>query len=159
MGFGDFLQLSVLQPDRPLLQALAERWDSRTNAFVLPISLLMINLKDVVRLISLRVSGLPVAGTMESGLRGLAATMLGESAPFQENTMLLGMFPSHFGWGVQTTHHQFDTAESYARRRRRMQGRQLATEPGPRGDMELRGFMFYMFGWTLFASASDRVSL
>ena len=120
MGFGDFLQFSVLQLDRPLLQALAERWDSRTNAFVLLVGLLMITLEDMVRLTRLRVSGLPVTGTMEVGLRELAATMLGESAPFRGNMMLLGMFPSHFGQGVQTTHHRYDTAESYARRRRRM---------------------------------------
>ena len=40
-----------------------------------------------------------------------------------------------------------------------MQGRQLAVEPGPRADMELRGFLLYMFGRTLFTSANDRVSL
>ena len=40
-----------------------------------------------------------------------------------------------------------------------MQGRQLAAESGPQADMELRGFFLYMFGWTLFASTSDRVSL
>ena len=122
MGFEDFLQLLVLQPDRPLLQALEERWDSQTNAFVLPVGLLTISLEDVVRLTGLRVSGLPVASTMESGLHGLATTLLGDSAPICGNTMLLGMFRSHFGWGVQTTHHRSDIAESYARRRRRMQG-------------------------------------
>ena len=63
-----------------------------------------------------------MAGTMESGLRELAASMLGASAPIRGNLMLLGMFPSHFGWGVQTTRHQFDTTESYVRRRRRMHG-------------------------------------
>ena len=120
MGFGDFLQLPVLQPDRPLLQALAERWDSWTNTFVLPVGLLTITLEDVVRLTILQVSGLPVAGTMESGLRGLASSMLGESAPIRGNTMLLGMFPSHFGRGVQTMRHRSDTAKSYARQRRRM---------------------------------------
>ena len=73
--------------------------------------------------------------------------------------MLLGLFPSHFGRGVQTTRHRSDSMESYARRRRRLQGRQLVAEPGPQADMELRGFMLYMFRWTLFASASDRVSL
>ena len=40
-----------------------------------------------------------------------------------------------------------------------MQGRQLAIETGPRANMELRGFMLYMFGWTVFTNASDRVSL
>ena len=56
MGFGDFLQLPVLQSDRTLLQALAERWDSQTNAFVLLVGPLTITVKDVVRFTSLRVS-------------------------------------------------------------------------------------------------------
>ena len=55
MGFGDFLQLPVLQPDRPLLQALAELWDRRSNTFILPVGLLTISLEDVVRLTGLRV--------------------------------------------------------------------------------------------------------
>jgi hypothetical protein len=50
MGFGDFLQLSVLQLNRPLLQVLAEHWESRSNAFVLPVNILTIMVEDMVRL-------------------------------------------------------------------------------------------------------------
>ena len=74
-----------------------EHWDSRFNAFILPIGLLTITLEDVVKLTGLRVSGHPMEGTMEVGLRQMVAEMLGETTLIWGNTIKLEVLLSHFG--------------------------------------------------------------
>ena len=57
MGFGEFLSIEPFWIDLALVQELWGRWDSRSGAFLFPWGHMTPTLKDVIRLIGLRVHG------------------------------------------------------------------------------------------------------
>ncbi|MQL78251.1 hypothetical protein Taro_010666 [Colocasia esculenta] len=77
MGFGSILEIEPFFIDPPLIQAVRERWDRASQAFLFPWGHMVPSLEDVARITGLRVDGEAVTGVTYADYTDLAQDLLG----------------------------------------------------------------------------------
>ncbi|MQM02518.1 hypothetical protein Taro_035285 [Colocasia esculenta] len=77
MGFGSILEIKPFFIDLPLIQAVRERWDRASRAFLFPWGHMVPSLEDVARITRLRVDGEAVTGVTYADYTDLAQDFLG----------------------------------------------------------------------------------
>ncbi|MQL94977.1 hypothetical protein Taro_027640 [Colocasia esculenta] len=152
MGFGQIFRIERMRVDPALTQALRSRWD--TEAF--PWGHMIPNLEDVSRITGLRVHGRAVSGYTYPCYHDLAERLL--DLPVERRSSLvprvalqesLGLFEAGKNAGV--------SEDEYLERLARVSRRELASEPGPQADLDLRRSLVLFLGRLLFATRGDAV--
>ncbi|MQM14196.1 hypothetical protein Taro_047126 [Colocasia esculenta] len=77
MGFSSILEIEPFFIDPPLIQAVRERWDRASRAFLFPWGHMVPSLEDVARITGLRVDGEAVTGVTYADYTDLAQDLLG----------------------------------------------------------------------------------
>ncbi|MQL95709.1 hypothetical protein Taro_028377 [Colocasia esculenta] len=156
MGFGGIFRIERMRVDPALTQALRSRWDTEANAFVFPWGHMIPSLEDVSRITGLRVHGREVSGYTYPCYHDLAEQLL--DLPVERRSSLvprvalqesLGLFEAGKNGG--------ESEDEYLERLARVSRRELASEPGPQADLDLRRFLILFLGRLLFATRGDAV--
>ncbi|MQL69669.1 hypothetical protein Taro_001984 [Colocasia esculenta] len=156
MGFGEILRMDRMRVDPALTQALRSRWDMEATAFVFPWGHMIPSLEDVSWITGLRVYGRPVSGYTYPCYHELAERLL--ELPVERRSSLaprvalqesLGLFDAGKNAG--------ESEDEYLERLARVSRRELASEPGPQADLDLRRFLVLFLGRLLFATRGDAV--
>ncbi|MQM22877.1 hypothetical protein Taro_055936, partial [Colocasia esculenta] len=128
MGFGQVFRIERMRVDPALTQALRSRWDTEASAFAFPWGHMIPSLEDVSRITGLRVYERAVSGYTYPCYHDLAE---------RKNAG--------------------ETEDEYLERLARVSRRELASEPGPQADLDLRRFLVLFLGRLLFATRGDAV--
>ncbi|MQL74925.1 hypothetical protein Taro_007301 [Colocasia esculenta] len=129
MGFGQIFRIERMRVDPALTQALRSRWDTEASAFMFPWGHMIPSLEDVSRITGLRVYGRAVSGYTYPCYHDLAERLL--DLPVER-----------------------ESEDEYLARLARVSQRELASEPGPQADLDLRpAFLAHQFDGL---SASER---
>ncbi|MQM20549.1 hypothetical protein Taro_053571 [Colocasia esculenta] len=156
MGFGEIFRMNRMRVDSALTQALRSRWDAEATAFVFPWGHMIPNLEDVSRIIGLRVYGRPVSEYTYPCYHDLAQRLL--ELPIQRRSSLVPRVPLQESVGLFDVGKGVGESEDeHLDRLVRVSRRELASDPGPQADLDLRHFLVLFLGRLLFATRSDAV--
>ncbi|MQM14222.1 hypothetical protein Taro_047149 [Colocasia esculenta] len=145
-----------MRVDPALTQALRSRWDTEASAFAFPWGHMIPSLEDVSQITGLRVYRRAVSGYTYPCYHDLAERLL--DLPVERRSSLvprvalqesLGLFEAGMNTG--------ETEDKYLERLARVSRRELASEPRPQADLDLRHFLVLFLGRLLFATRGDAV--
>ena len=156
MGFGEVFRMDRMRADPALTQALRSRWDAEATAFAFPWGHMIPNLEDVSRITGLRVYGRPVSGFTYPCYHDLAERLL--ELPVERRSSLVPRVALQESLGVfEAGKKAGETEDEHFERLVRISRRELASEPGPQADLDLRRFLVLFLGRLLFATRGDAV--
>ncbi|MQL80481.1 hypothetical protein Taro_012918 [Colocasia esculenta] len=156
MGFGEIFRMERMRTDLALTQALRSRWDTEAMAFVFPWGHMISSLEDVSRITGLRVYGRPVSGFTYPCYHDIAERLL--ELPVERRPSLIPRKALQESLGLYDVARQTgDGADEYLEQLVRGSRRELASEPGPQADLDLRRFLILFLGRLLFATRGDAV--
>ncbi|MQM15736.1 hypothetical protein Taro_048688 [Colocasia esculenta] len=150
MGFRQIFRIERMRVDPALTQALRSRWDTEASAFTFPWGHMIPSLEDVSRITGLRVYGRAVSGYTYPCYHDLAELLL--DLPVERELVpreSLGLYEAGKNAG--------ESEDEYLARLARVSQRELASEPGPQADLDLRRFLVLFLGRLLFATRGDAV--
>ncbi|MQM18939.1 hypothetical protein Taro_051939 [Colocasia esculenta] len=156
MGFREIFRTERMRVDPALTQALRSRWDMKANAFVFPWGHMIPSLEDVSRIIGLSVYGKAMSGYTYPCYHDIAERLLDLLVERRSSLVprialqeSLGLFEAGKNVG--------ESEDEYLERLARVSRRELASEPGPQADLDLRRFLVLFLGRLLFATRGDAV--
>ncbi|MQL98352.1 hypothetical protein Taro_031061 [Colocasia esculenta] len=152
MGFGEIFRIERMRVDPALTQALRSRWDAEASAFAFPWGHIISSLEDVSRITGLRVYG----GYTYPCYHELAERLL--DLPVERTSSLVPRVALQESLGLYEVGKNVGKSEDeYLERLARVSRRELASEPGPQADLDLRRFLVLFLGRLLFATRGDAV--
>ncbi|MQM02952.1 hypothetical protein Taro_035723 [Colocasia esculenta] len=156
MGFGEIFRIERMRVDPALTQALQSRWDTEANAFVFPWGHMIPSLEDVSRITGLSVYGRAVSGYTYPYYHDLAERLLDH--PVERRSSLVPRIALQESLGLfEAGKNAGESEDEYFERLARVSRRELASEPGPQADLDLRRFLVLFLGRLLFATRGDAV--
>ncbi|MQL76120.1 hypothetical protein Taro_008507 [Colocasia esculenta] len=156
MGFGQIFRIERMRVDPALTQALRSRWDTEASAFAFPWGHMIPSLEDVSRITGLRVYGRAVSGYTYPCYHDLAERLL--DLPVERRSSLVPRVALQESLGLfEAGKNAGETEDEYLERLARVSRRELASEPGPQADLDLRRFLVLFLGRLLFATRGDAV--
>ncbi|MQL97917.1 hypothetical protein Taro_030619 [Colocasia esculenta] len=156
MGFGQVFRIERMRVDPALTQALRSSWDTEASAFVFPWGHMIPSLEDVSRITGLRVYGRAVSGYTYPCYHDLAERLL--DLPVERRSSLVPRVALQESLGLfEAGKNAGETEDEYLERLARVSRRELASEPGPQADLDLRHFLVLFLGRLLFATRGDAV--
>ncbi|MQM13605.1 hypothetical protein Taro_046529 [Colocasia esculenta] len=156
MGFGQIFRIERMMVDPALTQALRSRWDTEASAFAFPWGHMIPSLEDVSRITGLRVHGRAVSGYTYPCYHDLAERLL--DLPVERRSSLVPRVALQESLGLfEAGKNTGETEDEYLERLARVSRRELASEPGPQADLDLRRFLVLFLGRLLFATRGDVV--
>ncbi|MQL76424.1 hypothetical protein Taro_008817 [Colocasia esculenta] len=156
MGFGQIFRIERMRVDPALTQALRSRWDMEASAFAFPWGHMIPSLEDVSRITGLRVYGRAVSGYTYPCYHDLAERLL--DLPVERRSSLVPRVALQESLGLfEAGKNAGETEDVYLERLARVSRRELASEPGPQADLDLRRFLVLFLGRLLFATRGDVV--
>ncbi|MQM18573.1 hypothetical protein Taro_051566 [Colocasia esculenta] len=156
MGFGKIFRIERMRVDPALTQALRSRWDSEASAFAFPWGHMIPSLEDVSRITGLRVYGRAVSGYTYPCYHDLAERLL--NLPVERRSSLVPRIALQESLGLyEAGKNAGENEDEYLARLARVSRRELASEPGPQADLDLRRFLVLFLGRLLFATRGDAV--
>ncbi|MQM15328.1 hypothetical protein Taro_048272 [Colocasia esculenta] len=156
MGFGEIFRIERMRVDPALTQALRSRWDTEANAFVFPWGHMIPSLEDVSRITGLRVYGKAVSGYTYPCYHDIAERLL--DLPVERRSSLVPRIALQESLGLfEAGKNAGESEDEYLERLARVSRRELASEPGPQADLDLRCFLVLFLGRLLFATRGDTV--
>ncbi|MQM10729.1 hypothetical protein Taro_043627 [Colocasia esculenta] len=147
MGFGEIFRIERMRVDPALTLALRSRWDVEVSAFAFPWGHMIPSLEDVSRITGLRVYGRAVSGYIYPCYHDLAERLL--NLPVERMSSLVPRVALQESLGLYEAGKNAGLA--------RVSRRELASEPGPQADLDLRRFLILFLGRLLFATRGDAV--
>ncbi|MQM01449.1 hypothetical protein Taro_034205 [Colocasia esculenta] len=156
MGFGQILRMGRMRVDPALTQALRSRWDTQATAFAFPWAHMIPSLEDVSRITGLRVYGRPVSGYTYPYYHELADQLL--DLPVERRSSLVPRVALQESLRLYEAGKNVGKNEDeYLERLSRVSWRELASEPTPQADLDLRRFLVLFLDRLLFATRGDAV--
>ncbi|MQM17591.1 hypothetical protein Taro_050563 [Colocasia esculenta] len=156
MGFGQIFRIERMRVDPALTQALRSRWDTEASAFAFPWGHMIPSLEDVSRITGLRVYGQAVSGYTYPCYHDLAERLL--DLPVERRSSLVPRVALQESLGLfEAGKNARETEDEYLERLARVSRRELASEPGPQADLDLRRFLVLFLGRLLCATRGDAV--
>ncbi|MQM17811.1 hypothetical protein Taro_050791 [Colocasia esculenta] len=156
MGFGQISRIERMRVDPALTQALRSRWDTEASAFAFPWGHMIPSLEDVSRITGLRVHGRAVSGYTYPCYYDLAERLL--DLPVERRSSLVPRVALQESLGLfEAGKNAGESEDEYLERLARVSRRELASEPGPQADLDLRRFLVLFLGRLLFATRGDAV--
>ncbi|MQM19906.1 hypothetical protein Taro_052919 [Colocasia esculenta] len=114
------------------------------------------SLEDVSRITVLRIYGRPVSGYTYPCYHGLAERLL--DLPVEHRSSLVPRVALQESLGLYDAgKNAGESEDEYLERLARVSRRELASEPGPQADLDLRRFLVLFLGRLLFATRGDAV--
>ncbi|MQL89797.1 hypothetical protein Taro_022378 [Colocasia esculenta] len=145
-----------MRVDPALTQALRRWWDTEASAFAFPWGHMIPSLEDVSRITGLRVYGRVVSGYTYPCYQDLAERLL--DLPVERRSSLVPRVALQESLGLfEAGKNAGETEDEYLERLARVNRRELASEPGPQADLDLRRFLVHFLGRLLFAMRGDAV--
>ncbi|MQL73532.1 hypothetical protein Taro_005870 [Colocasia esculenta] len=156
MGFGKIFRIERTRVDPALTQALRSRWDTEASACAFRWGHMIPILEDVSRITGLRVYGRAVSGYTYPCYHDLAERLL--DLPVERRSSLVPRVALQESLGLfEAGKNAGETDDEYLERLARVSRRELASEPGPHADLDLRRFLVLFLGRLLFATRGDAV--
>ncbi|MQM18344.1 hypothetical protein Taro_051333 [Colocasia esculenta] len=156
MGFGEIFRIERMRVDPALTQALRSRWDAEASAFAFPWGHMIPCMEDVSRITGLRVYGRAVSGYTYPCYHELAEHLL--DLPVEHRSSLVPRVALQESLGFyEAGKNAGESEDEYLERLARVSQRELASEPGPQTDLDLRRFLVLFLGRLLFATRGDAV--
>ncbi|MQM16884.1 hypothetical protein Taro_049845 [Colocasia esculenta] len=156
MGFGEIFRIERMRVDPALTQALQSRWDTEAGAFAFPWGHMIPSLEDVSRITGLRVYRRAVSGYTYPCYHELAEQLL--DLPVEHRSSLVPRVALQESLGLyEAGKNAGESEDEYLERLARVSRRELASEPGPQADLDLRRFLVLFLGRLLFATRGDEV--
>ncbi|MQM15518.1 hypothetical protein Taro_048464 [Colocasia esculenta] len=157
MGFGQIFRIERMRVDPALTQALRSRCDTEASAFAFPWGHMIPSLEDVSRITGLRVHGRAVSsGYTYPCYHDLAERLL--DLPVERRSSLVPRVALQESLGLfEAGKNAGESEDEYLERLARVSRRELASEPGPQADLDLRCFLVLFLGRLLFATRGDAV--
>ncbi|MQL70438.1 hypothetical protein Taro_002775 [Colocasia esculenta] len=156
MGFGQIFRIERMRVDPALTQALRSRWDAEASAFAFPWGHMIPSLEDVSQITGLRVYGRAVSGYTYPCYHDLAERLL--DLPVERRSSLVPRVALQESLGLfEARKNAGESKDEYLARLARVSQRELASEPGPQADLDLRRFLVLFLGRLLFATRGDVV--
>ncbi|MQL89066.1 hypothetical protein Taro_021636 [Colocasia esculenta] len=156
MGFGQIFRIERMRVDPALTQALRSRWDIEASAFAFPWGHMIPSLEDVSRIIGLRVYGRAVSGYTYPCYHDLVKRLL--DLPVERRSSLVPRVALQESLGLyEVGKNAGESEDEYLARLARVSQRELASEPGPQADLDLRRFLILFLGRLLFATRGNAV--
>ncbi|MQM20836.1 hypothetical protein Taro_053864 [Colocasia esculenta] len=156
MGFGQIFRIERMRVDPALTQALRSRWDTEASAFAFPWGHMIPRLEDMSRITGLRVYGRAVSGYTYPCYHDLAERLL--DLPVERRSSLVPRVALQESLGLyEAGKNAGESEDEYLARLARVSQRELASEPGPQADLDLRRFLVLFLGRLLFATRGDAV--
>ncbi|MQM08250.1 hypothetical protein Taro_041105 [Colocasia esculenta] len=156
MGFGQIFRIERMRVDPALTQALRSRWDTEASAFAFPWAHMIPSLEDVSRITGLRVYERAVSGYTYPCYHDLAERLL--DLPVERRSSLVPRVALQESLGLfEAGKNAGESEDEYLERLARVSRRELASEPGPQADLDLRRFLVLFLGRLLFATRGDAV--
>ncbi|MQL99731.1 hypothetical protein Taro_032458 [Colocasia esculenta] len=156
MGFGEIFRIERMRVDPALTQALRSMWDTEASAFAFPWAHMIPSLEDVSQIIGLRVYGRAVSGYTYPCYHDLAEHLL--DLPVERRSSLVPRVALQESLGLyEAGKNAGESEDEYLVRLARVSRRELASEPGPQADLDLRRFLVLFLGRLLFATRGDVV--
>ncbi|MQL93660.1 hypothetical protein Taro_026314 [Colocasia esculenta] len=156
MGFGEIFRTERMRVDPALPQALRSRWDTEVNAFVFPWGHMIPSVEDVSRITGLSVYGKAVSGYTYPCYHDIAERLL--DLPVERRSSLVPRIALQESLGLfEVGKNAGESEDEYLERLGRVSRRELASEPGPQADLDLRRFLVLFLGRLLFATRGDAV--
>ncbi|MQL85197.1 hypothetical protein Taro_017718 [Colocasia esculenta] len=156
MGFGQIFRIERMGVDPALTQALRSRWDTEASAFAFPWGHMIPSLDDVSRITGLRVHGRAVSGYTYPCYHDLAERLL--DLPAERRSSLVPRVALQESLGLfEAGKNAWESEDEYLERLARVSRRELASEPRPQADLDLRHFLVLFLGRLLFATRGDAV--
>ncbi|MQM13575.1 hypothetical protein Taro_046500 [Colocasia esculenta] len=146
MGFGAIFRTERMRVDPALTQAPRSRWDTEANAFVFPWGHMIPSLEDVSRITGLKVYGKAVSGYTYPSYHDIAERLL--DLPVERRSSLLPRVALQESLGLfEAGKNVGESEDDYLERLARVSRRELASEPGPQADLDLRRFLVGGYAW------------
>ncbi|MQM11348.1 hypothetical protein Taro_044255 [Colocasia esculenta] len=156
MGFGEIFRIERMRVDPALTQALRSRWDTEASAFAFPWGHMIPSLEDVSWITGLKVYGRAVSGYTYPCYHDLAEHLL--DLPVERRSSLVPRVALQESLGLyEVGKNAGESEDEYLARLARVNRRELASEPGPQADLDLRRFLVLFLGRLLFATRGDAV--
>ncbi|MQM21942.1 hypothetical protein Taro_054989 [Colocasia esculenta] len=156
MGFGEIFRIERMRVDPALTQALRSRWDREANAFAFPWGHMIPRLEDVSRITWLSVYGKAVSGYTYPCYHDIAERLL--DLPVERRSSLVPRIALQKSLGLfEVGKNGGESEDEYLERLARVSRRELASEPWPQADLDLRCFLVLFLGRLLFATRGDAV--
>ncbi|MQM16388.1 hypothetical protein Taro_049345 [Colocasia esculenta] len=156
MGFGEIFRIERMRVNPALTQALRSRWDAEASAFAFPWGHMIPSLEDVSRITGLRVYGRAVSGYTYPCYHELAEQLL--DLPVERRSSLVPRVALQESLGLyEAGKNTGESEDEYLERLARVSRRELASEPGPQADLDLRRFLVLFLSRLLFATRGDVV--
>ncbi|MQL68215.1 hypothetical protein Taro_000473 [Colocasia esculenta] len=156
MGFGEIFRIERMRVDSALTQALRSRWDAEASAFAFPWGYMIPSLEDVSRITGLRVYGRAVSDYTYPCYHDLAEHLL--DLPVEHRSSLVPRVALQESLGLyEAGKNTGESEDEYLARLARVSRRELASEPRPQADLDLRHFLVLFLGRLLFATRGDAV--
>ncbi|MQM11297.1 hypothetical protein Taro_044197 [Colocasia esculenta] len=156
MGFGQIFRIERMRVNPALTQALRSRWDAEASAFAFPWGHMIPSLEDVSRITGLRVYGRAVSGYTYPCYYALAERLV--DLPVERRSSLVPRVALQESLGLfEAGKNVGESEDEYLARLARVSRRELASEPGPQADLDLRRFLVLFLGRLLFATRGDAV--
>ncbi|MQL88076.1 hypothetical protein Taro_020638 [Colocasia esculenta] len=156
IGFGEIFRTERMRVDPALTQALRSRWDMEAKAFVFPWGHMIPSLEDVSRITGLSVYGKAVSGYTYPCYHDIAERLL--DLPVERRSSLVPRIALQESLGLfEVGKNAGESDDEYLERLARVSRRELASEPGPQADLDLRRFLVLFLGRLLFATRGDAV--
>ncbi|MQL79011.1 hypothetical protein Taro_011444 [Colocasia esculenta] len=151
MKFGQIFRIERMRVDPALTQALRRSWDTEASAFAFPWGHMIPSLEDVSRITGLRVYGRAVSSYTYPCYHDLAEHLL--HLPVERRSSLLPRVALQESLGLyEGGKNAGESEDEYLARLAR---EELASEPGPQADLDLRRFLVLFLGRLLFATRGD----
>ncbi|MQM11336.1 hypothetical protein Taro_044240 [Colocasia esculenta] len=162
MGFGSILEIEPFFVDPPLIQAIRDRWDRVSRAFLLPWGHMVPSLEDVARITGLRVDGEAVTGVTYADYTDLTEDLLGLE-PYGDglgDRRMVGRVALLESLGLTGVRQRVDEllpvfVERAVGLARVAYGQD--PEETERVDRDLRRFLVFFFGKMLFTTKGDDI--
>ncbi|MQL71405.1 hypothetical protein Taro_003735 [Colocasia esculenta] len=152
MGFEQIFRIERMRVD----PALRSRWDTEASAFAFPWGHMIPSLEGVSRITGLRVYGPAVSGYTYPCYHDLAERLL--DLPVESRSSLVPRVALQESLGLyEAGKNVGESEDEYLARLARVSHRELASEPGPQADLDLRRFLILFLGRLLFAMRGDAV--
>ncbi|MQL72496.1 hypothetical protein Taro_004830 [Colocasia esculenta] len=162
MGFGPVLEIEPFFIDPPLIQALRDRWDRTSRAFLLPWGHMVPCLEDVARITGLRVDGEAVSGITYADYTEHAQDLLGLDPQGDEDgdRRMVGRVALLEALGLAGVRQRAkETLQEYVQRAAGLARAAYGHDPKDteRVDRDLRRFLTFFFGKMLFTTKGDDI--
>ncbi|MQM13622.1 hypothetical protein Taro_046548 [Colocasia esculenta] len=145
-----------MRVDSALTLAMRSRWDTEASAFAFPWGHMIPSLEDVSRITGLRVYGRAVSGYTYPCYHDLAERLL--DLPVERRSSLVPRLALQESLGLyEVGKNAGESEDEYLARLARVSQRELASDPGPQADLDLRRFLVLFLGRLLFATRGDAV--